>query len=298
MNRIDRPALLEVATADDTTNTVLMTYISIVGMSNMDEETGYPTIENYTTYKLAQYIIEKMPFMNESSVRFAIKRLHEQNVIGYMDEKETRLAIFNFTCAHIKSDMDFKSDGYVTIPHYFFTEKFYSTSLRAKRLAFILTSRLNGNPSKDVNLNFKSEKNPETYFKWCEDLKINRFAHIAPLLDELKPFFKIYELENNTYKFYLNDISRELVTDTDKLFRFTQVKLGQITKIFVEENKKRISLMTDDIKYVCEALRGENLCFARRVIKELCKTSRDNVNNFLGYTKAIMERLSDYYRSA
>lgn len=158
MNRIDRPALLEIAKDDHTTNSVIMTYISIVGMSDMDEETGYPTIENYTTYKLAKYMKEKMPFMNESSIRFAINRLHEQKSIGYLDQEKTKLVIFNFTCSHMKSDEFFKSDGYIRLHHFFFSKKFYDVSLRSKRLAFILASRLNNNPTKDVKLNFKSKK--------------------------------------------------------------------------------------------------------------------------------------------
>lgn len=127
-------------------------------------------------------------------------------------------------------------------------------------------------------------------------MKINKFAHIAPLIDELKPFFNICELDNNTYRFSLNTVSKALVTKKDKFFRFTQARLSKIEEIATQENKKQISLVPEDIQYICEALNGYNLYFARKVIREICKTCRDNVKNFLGYTKSIMEGLSDNYQ--
>lgn len=294
MNIIDRPALLELAKHDTITNLGIITYISILAISKLDEETGYPTIKKHTTYKLFKNMKDKMYFINESSVRLAIRRLIEQGFITYMDPEETEIAVLNSGAGHIRSEEHYKSSGYMTLHHLFFNKEFFDLSLPAKKIALIVLPRLDNSPTKHANLNFKSKKNPESFHKWCKILKVNRFAHMKYALNELKSVFNISELNHNTFRFSLNEISKPIVTGTDKLFNFTQVQLGKTEKMLTECNKKNLSFKPNQIKEICEALCGYNMNFGRKVIKELCKTNRDNVKNFLGYTKSIIDKLNNF----
>ena len=116
MNKVDRQAVIDLVEDKRTTNLGITTYFSAIAMSKLDEETGYPVIDRYTTYKLYKNMQDKMDYINESSVRLAVHRLVEQGYFAYLDEDKTKLAILNSGAGHIKSDDYFKSKGYIIIP--------------------------------------------------------------------------------------------------------------------------------------------------------------------------------------
>ena len=168
MNKVDRPAIIELSEHESTTNLSIITYLSVVGISKLDKETGYPTIEGYSTYCLYKYMNDNMKYIHQSSVRFAVKRLIEQGFLEYMDEEKTVLAVMNSGSGHMKSDEYFKSKGYITLHHFFFTKAFFDLPLKSKKLMLIIICRLNNSPSRSININFKSQKNPETYLYFCK----------------------------------------------------------------------------------------------------------------------------------
>lgn len=291
MNKVDRQAITELVESESTTSLGMITYLSAIAISKYDKETGYPTIKKYTTYRLYKYMNDKMEYISESSVRLAVDRLIKQGFFAYMDEDETILAIVNSGSGHMKSDRYFKSKGYITLHHFFFTKKFFDLSLRAKKLVLIIINRLNNSSVKSVNLNFKSQKNPETFQYYCKILKVNRLAHINYALDELKPFLHIIKLKYNTVQFKLNTLSKAILTGADKLFNFTQAQLLRTEKMIEEANKENFTFKPKDICEICEAICSYNINIGRRAIKELCKFNRNNVKNFLAYTKSIVDRL-------
>lgn len=292
MNKVDRQAVIDLVEDSITTNIGITTYFSAIAMSKFDKKTGYPVIDRYTTYKLYKNMKDKMDYINESSVRLAVNRLVEQGYFAYLDEEKTKLAILNSGAGHIKSDEHFKSKGYITLHHFFFSRKFFDLTLRAKKLALIVICRLNNCSVKTVKINFKSVKNSETFEYYCKVLKINRLAHINYILDELKPLLHIVKLSNNTVQFSLNTISKAIITGTDKLFNFTQVQLSKTEKMLKEVNKNNLNFKPKQVREICEAISSYNMSLGRRVLKELCKTDRSDVKNFVGYTKSILERIS------
>ena len=58
-----------------------------------------------------------------------------------------------------------------------------------------------------------------------------------------------------------------------------------------EVNKNNFNFKPKQVREICEAICGYNMSLGRRVLKELCKCERNNVKNFVGYTKSILERL-------
>lgn len=292
MNKVDRQAVIDLVEDKATTNLGIITYFSAIAMSKLDEETGYPVIDRYTTYKLYKNMEDKMDYISESSVRLAVHRLIEQGYLDYLDEEKTKLAILNSGSGHIRSDKYFKSKGYIALHHIFFSKKFFDLSLRSKKVSLLVICRLNNCAVKTVKINFKSIKNPETFEYYCETLKINRLAHINYILDELKPLFHIVRLSNNTVQFSLNTISKAILSGTDKLFNFTQMQLSKTEKMLKEVNKKNLNFKPKQVKEICEAICGYNMSLGRRVLKELCKCERTEVKNFLGYTQSILKRLS------
>lgn len=292
MNKVDRQAIMDLVEDKDTTNLGITTYFSAIAMSKLDEETGYPVINMYTTYKLCKNMQDKMDYISESSVRLAVKRLIKQGYFAYLDEEKTKLAILNSGSGHIKSDEYFKSKGYITLHHLFFSKKFFDLRLCTKKLALIAMCRLNNCSVKTVNINFKSMKNPESFDYYCKTLKINRLAHINYILEELKPLLHIVKLSNNTVQFSLNTISKAVLSGTDKLFSFTQAQLSKTEKMLKEVNKKNLNFKPKQVKEICEAICGYNMSLGRRVLKELCKCNRSEVKNFIGYTQSILQRIS------
>lgn len=291
MNKVDRQAIKDIVEDKRTTNLGIITYFSAIAMSKLDDETGYPVIDRYTTYKLYKNMQDKMDHINESSVALAVKRLTEQGYFDYLDEDKTKLAILNSGAGHIKSDKYFKSQGYITLHHFLFSKKFFDMKLRTKKLALLVICRLNNCSVKTVKINFKSMKNPETFDYYCKVLKINRLAHINYIVDELKPLFHITKLSNNTVQFSLNTISKAIITGTDKLFNFTQVQLSKTEKMLKEVNKNNFNFKPKQVKEICEAICNYNMSLGRRVLKELCKCERTGVKNFIGYTKSILDRI-------
>lgn len=292
MNMIDRPAVDDLVELDNVTNVTIVTYMSIIAMSKFNEVTEYPTIENFTTYKLSKHMIDKMYYMGKSAIRLAVDRLIEVGFIEYNEEDKT-LIVLNSGIAHNPSeDLGYKSMGYITLHHFFFEKVFFDLTLSAKKLALIVCSRLNGEPTKSIKINFKSIKNPETFPKWKKTFKVTRLAHIKSIVEELKGLFTISILKHNTVAFRLNTLSRALVTGTDKFFKFTQKQQEQTEKIFEEENKNGFSFSLNDIKAVCEATCNYTMEVRRRTIKELCKNSRKNVKNIFGYAKKLIARIS------
>ena len=215
MNKVDRQAVIDLVENKRTTNLGMTTYFSAIAMSKLDEETGYPVIDMYTTYKLYKNMKDKMDHINESSVALAVKRLIEQGFFDYLDEEKTKLAILNSGSGHIKSDKYFKSKGYITLHHFFFSKKFFDLKLRSKKLALLVICRLNNCSVKTVKINFKSMKNPETFDYYCKVLKVKRLAFINYILEELKPLLNIVKLSNNTVQFSLNTISKAIITGAD-----------------------------------------------------------------------------------
>lgn len=292
MNKIDRQALNDLVEDSNSTKVSIITYLSIIAISKLDKETGYPVIESFNIYKLYKNMKDKMHYINESSIRLAIDRLISQGFIDYLDEEKTVLIVINSGSGHIKSDKYFKSKGYITLHHFFFNNKFFNLSLRAIKLALIVVARLNNCSVKTIKLNFKSRKNPESFSYYCKTLKVNRLAHIRYALEELKPLLHISELANNTVEFSLNTISKAVFTRTDKLFKFTQVQLAKTEKMLKEANKKNLDFKPNQVREICEAICGYNMNIGRKTLKELCKCSRTNVKNIFGYTKSILHRLN------
>lgn len=290
MNKVDRSAVMELVEDSEITSLCITTYFSAIAMSKLDKETGYPTIERYTTYKLYKNMKDKMYYTNESSVRLAVDRLIALGYFDYLDKEKTKLVILNSGIGHIKSNEYYKSKGYITMHHCFFNKVFFDLSLRAKKLALILTCRLNNSSIKEININFKSKKNPENFEYFCKVLKVNRLAHIRYTIKELKALFNIVELDNNTVRFSLNGISKAIISGTDKLFNFTQEQLKKTEKMLKEANKKNLSFKPKQVQEICEAVCGYNMSIGRKVIKELCKRSRTKVKNLLGYTQGILSR--------
>lgn len=291
MNKVDRQAIIDLIEHNSTTGLGIITYLSAIGISKLDKKTGYPTIQRYTAYKLYKYMNDKMKYINESSVRLAVNRLIEQGFFAYLDEDKTTLVILNSGSGHIKSDLYFKSNGYITLHHFFFTETFFDLTLKSKKLALIIICRLNNCSVKTVNINFKSLKNPETFKYYCKILKVNRLAHIEYSLNELKSLLHIIKLKNNTVRFSLNSLSKAIITGTDKLFSFTQEQLAKTEKMIKEINKENLNFKPNQVCEICEAICNHNMDLGRKAIKELCKCSRSDIKNFLGYTKAIIKRL-------
>lgn len=289
MNKVDRPAVMELSEDSLTTTMGIMVYFSAIAMSKLDEETGYPTIKNFTAYKLYKNMNDKMDYINQSSMRLGLKRILRQGMVDYNAQGD--LLILNSGSGHIKSDENFKSKGYIDLHHFFFNKTFFDLSIGAKRMALILACRLNNNPSKNININFKCKGIDENFEYFSRILKVERLAHIKYFLEELKPFFNISKLKYNTYNFSLNTISKPIVTGTDKLFTFTQEQLEKTEKMVKEANKRNLNFKPKHIRQICEVVCNYNMSFGRKVIKELCKSSRDNVKNFFGYTKAILVRL-------
>lgn len=292
MNKVDRRAIMELVEDSGITSLCITTYFSAIAMSKLDKKTGYPTIKKYTTYKLYKNMKDKMYYINESSMRLAVDRLIDLGYFAYLDKEKTELAILNSGNGHIKSDENYKSEGYITMHHCFFNKIFFDLSLRAKKLALIVMCRLNNSYIKEININFKSKKNPESFKYFCETLKVNRLAHIKYTINELKSLFHVVELANNTFRFSLNGISKAIISGTDKLFNFTQEQLSKTEKMIKEANKKNLSFKPKQIQEICEAVCGYNMSIGRKVIKELCKRKRINVKNLLGYTKGILARLN------
>lgn len=290
MNKVDRQAVMELVEDSEITSLCITTYFSAIAMSKLDKETGYPTIERYTTYKLYKNMKDKMYYINESSVRLAVGRLIDLGYFEYLDKEKTKLVISNSGIGHIKSDDYYKSKGYITMHHCFFNKIFFDLSLRAQKLALIVMCRLNNSYTKEININFKSKKNPKSFEYFCKVLKVNRLAHIKYTIKELRTLFNIIELDNNTVRFSLNTISKAVISGTDKLFNFTQEQLSKTEKMIKEANKKNLSFQPKQVQEICEAVCGYNMSLGRKVIKELCKRSRANVENLLGYTQGILSR--------
>lgn len=290
MNKVDRSAVMELVEDSKITSMCTTTYFSAIAMSKLDKETGYPMIKKYTTYKLYQNMKDKMKYINESSVRLSVDRLIELGYFSYIDEAKTKLIIPNSGVGHIKSDGIYKSSGYITLHHCFFNKVFFDLSLRAKKMALILVCRLNNCSVKEINMNFKSKKNPENFKYFCKTLKVNRLAHIKYAIEELKVLFNIVELDNNTFRFSLNTISKAIVSGADKLFNFTQAQLSKTEKMVKESNKKNLNFKPKHLQEICEAVAGYSMSLGRKVIKELCKHDRSDVKNLLGYTQGILER--------
>lgn len=292
MNTVDRIALYELVEHERTTDLAMVVYLSAIAISKIDEDTGYPTIHNFTRYKLCKSMKDNMDWINESSVYLAFDRLVDMGFFHH-DAENKELWIINSGNGHIKSD-EFKNKGYLRLHHFFFSKVFYNLSLVAKKIALIVVSRLNGDVLDPEKLNFKSKKNPETFAYYKKILKVNRLAHIKAAIKELKAvgLFTISELEHNTVQFALNTISRALVVGTDKLFSFTQEQLKKTEKILKEVNKGVVSFSEQIIKEVCEAIKDCGMELGRKVCKELCKSDRSDVRNFLGYTKSIVARLA------
>lgn len=289
MNKIDRQAIKDIIEDDKTTNLGIVTYLSAIGMSKFDKETGYPCIENFTIYKLYKNMKDKMQYINKSSVELAFKRLAEQDFFAYIEED--KLAILNSGAGHIKSDDYYKSSGYITLHHFFFNKIFFNLSLRAKKLALYFVSRLNNSVTKKEKVNFKSNKNKETFDYWCKILKVERLAFVKATVKELKGLFNIVELQHNTIQFSLNTLSKAILTKTDKLFNFTQNQLEKIEKLIEKANTKNLDFKEVQIKEICEALKDNTIRFNMIVVKEICKNSRKHVKNMLGYAKNISKRL-------
>lgn len=292
MNTIDRIALRELIEHKDTTDLSIVTYLSAIGMSKLDTDTDYPTIPQFTPYKLYKSMKDNMDWINESSVYFAFYRLVEMGLFHY-DKSNKELWILNSGTGHLKSDENFSNKGYITLHHFFFQRIFYDLPLVEKKVALIAALRLSGDVLDPENINFKSKKNPETFEYYKRVLKVNRLAHIKKAIRHLKEvgIFTISELANNTVQFALNTISKALVTGTDKLFNFTQVQLKKTEKMLKESNKGIVAFKEQHIKAVCEVIKDYSMEFGRKVCKELCKTDRGNVRNLLGYTKSIVARL-------
>lgn len=291
MYKIDRQAIIQLIKHQYTTSLGIVTYMSAVGISKLNKTTGYPTIEKFTIYKLYKNMKDKMYWINESSVNIAVKRLIEQGFLAFIDEDKTTLVILNTGVGHIKSDEYFKSDGYITMHHFFFSKIFFDLPLPAKKLALLMVSRLNGDAINSQKINFKSKKNPETFTEFAKMLKINRLAHIKTILNELKCLFDIVELSNNTFTYGLNKISKALITGTDKLWNFTQEQVKKTEKILREVNTKGINFKDIHIKEITEAIKDNTMAFNRKVLKELCKNNRGNVKRMIGYVKGICNRL-------
>ena len=220
-------------------------------------------------------------------------RLTQQGFIAYMDEDKKELALLNSGVGHIKSDENFKAQGYIRMHHFFFSKMFFDLPLPCKKIALILASRFDGSATSSVKLNFKSKKNPEMFVYWKKILKVNRLAHIKTAINKLKVFFSAIELSNNTFEFNLNTLSLPLITGADKFFRFTQAQLKQTETIVKESVKEGVSFRQKDIQEICEATCGYNMYIRRRTIKELCKYNRSHVKNLLGYTKSVMKRVME-----
>ena len=291
MNKVDRQAITELVESRSTTSLGIITYLSAIAISKINKDTGYPTIENHTTYKLYKKMHDKMKYINESSVRLAVERLIEQGFFAYLDEDKTKLVILNSGSGHIKSDRHFKSKGYITLHHFFFTESFFNLSLKAKKLCLIIICRLNNSSVKSVNINFKSLKNSDTFKYYCKILKVNRFAHIKYVINELKSLLHIVKLSNNTVRFSLNHLSKAIITGADKLFTFTQAQLIRTEKLITKNNIRNLNFKPKHVCDICEAICDCNIDLCKKTIKELCKYNRDNVKNFLAYTKSIVTRL-------
>lgn len=292
MNTIDRVALRELIEHKDTTDLSIVTYLSAVGMSKLDACTDYPTIRQFTPYKLYKSMKDNMDWINESSVYFAFDRLVKMGLFHY-DKSSKELWILNSGTGHMKSDENFSNKGYITLHHFFFQRIFYDLPLIEKKIALIAASRLNGDVLDPENINFKSKKNPETFEYYKRVLKVNRLAHIKNAIRHLKEvgLFTISELANNTVQFALNTISKALVTGTDKLFNFTQVQLKKTEKMLKETSNGTVSFKEPHIKAICEVIKDYSMEFGRKVCRELCKNDRGHIRNLLGYTKSIVARL-------
>lgn len=292
MNTIDRVALIELIEHKDITDLSIVTYLSTIAISKLDDETGYPTVRNFTKYKLYKAMKDKMDWINESSVYNAFDRLMDMGLVHH-DKIKKELWILNSGVGHIKGDANFRNKGYITLHHFFFERIFYNLPLVEKKIAIIATLRLNGDVLDPENINFKSKKNPETFSYYKKVLKVNRLAHIRKAVRNLKKvgLFTISELENNTVQFALNTISKALVVGTDKLFSFTQEQLKRTTKMLKEASKGVVSFKEPHIKAICEVIKDYSMEFGRKVCKELCKNDRGNIRNLLGYTKSIVARL-------
>lgn len=298
MNKIDRVAIKEIIEHDQTTSLTIDTYLSAIAIAKLDSETGYPTIHNFTRYKLYKSMKDKMDWINESSIYLVFDRLLEMGFFHH-DQENKELWILNSGTGHIASDENYSNKGYITMHHFFFNRAFYNLSLVAKKMALMVASRIGGDALNPVKINFlvkrkpKDELNKLRYEDYCEIFKTNRPAHIRAAIKELKKvgLFTISELEHGTVQFALNTISKALIVGTDKLFNFTQEQLNKTTKMLKEASKGVVAFKEQHIKQVCEAIKDYSMEFARKVCKELCKTDRGNVRNLLGYTKSIVERL-------
>lgn len=292
MNTIDRQAIKDLIEDEQTTNMSIVTYLSAVAMSKLDNETGYPTIYNFTVYKLYKNMKDKMDWINESSISLAFERLISQGFLAYLDEEKNILAILNSGSGHIPNDENYKSDGYIYLHHFFFNRIFYKLTLPAKKLALYFASRLDGDAAREpYPINFKSKKDPESFPKWCKTLKVNRLAHIKSIIKELKGLFNIIELKHNTIKITLNTISKACITGTDKLWNFTQDQVKKTEKILKEVNTKNFKFRYKDILEITEAIKENTMEFNRKVLKELCKNSRKDVIRMIGYVGGISSRL-------
>ena len=292
MNKIDRLALEQIIEHDRSTKVSIVTYLSIIAISKLDKETEYPTIEKFNIHKLYRNMKDKMPNTNESSVRFGVKRLFEQGFIDYLDEEKTTLIVLNSGAGHIPSDYHFKNRGYITLHKLFFEQQFFKLTLKAMKLGIMALSRLNNCANEPVRINFKSKKNPESFTKHCKTLKVNRLAHMRSAIDELRPLFHISELDNNTVEFRLNSVSKAVLTPTNKLFKFTKDQLAKTEKMLEEANKKHLKFKTTQVEEICEAICGYSMLIGRKTLKELCKQTRTDVKNMLGYTKRILNRVN------